>query len=92
MSITAAEALGQREADFDEQSLHRRVQWFVDKWTNQLDLNRRDASELNADLLMVVQAVHKDASRETHALLTKALMAMPAPSIILKKESPGENR
>lgn len=86
MSITAKEAMERRASELDEQSLHRRVRWFVEKWTNHLDMNRHDTAELNADLVMVVQAVHRDASRETHALLTKALMAMPASSIILKKD------
>ena len=74
------------EADRNERALNRRVQWFVEKWTNQMDLNRRDASELNADIVMVVQAVHRDASRETHTLLARALSAMPSPTILLKKD------
>lgn len=81
MSITATEAMAQREQDIDERTLHARMKWFVEKWTTQMDLNKRDAAELNADLMMVMQAVHKDASRETHALLTKALAAMPPMSI-----------
>ena len=86
MSITATEAMEKLDADRDMQALHRRVQWFVEKWTNQMDLNRRDASELNADIVMVVQAVHRDASRETHTLLARALSAMPSPTILMKKD------
>ncbi len=74
-----------REVNLDERSLHMRVKWFVEKWTTAMDLNKRDAAELNADLVMVVQSVHRDASRETHALLTKALMAMPPQPIFVPK-------
>lgn len=74
-----------REVDLDERALHKRVEWFVEKWTTAMDLNKRDAAELNADLVMVVQSVHRDASRETHALLTKALMAMPPQPIFVPK-------
>lgn len=83
-SITATEALKQREADIDEQSLNRKVQWFTEKWTVAMDLNKRDAAEFVADFVTVVQAVHRDANRETHALLVSALAAVP-PSIIMPK-------
>lgn len=86
-SITATEALKGSEADRDERSLNRRVQWFTEKWTVAMDLNKRDAAEFAADFVTVVQAVHRDASRETHALLTKALSAMPPPVFIAKPDS-----
>lgn len=77
----------QRRIDLDERSLQARVRWFVEKWTVALDLKGRDSAELSADLVMVVQAVHRDASRETHALLLKAFSAMPpAQFIVAKKE------
>lgn len=86
MSITATEALQrQREQDLDERSLHRKVQWFTEKWTIALDLNKRDAAEFSADFVTVVQAVHRDANRETNALLTRALSAMPPQPIIINK-------
>ena len=76
-----------READLDERVMHERMQWFTEKWTVALDLNKRDAAEFGADLLLLVQAIHRDSSRVTHALLTKALMAMPpAPIFVAKKE------
>lgn len=84
-NMTAGEAISARsQADGDERSLHRRVQWFVEKWTTALDLNKRDAGEFAADFTLVVQAVHRDASRETHALLAKSLAAMP-PTFIVGK-------
>lgn len=84
---TATEAMNEaRERGDDEHTLHKRVQWFVEKWTTQMDLNKRDAAELNADLICVVQAVHRDASRETHHLLRTSLAAMPSPTFIVEKK------
>jgi hypothetical protein len=74
----------EREADLDRQAVHRRVSWFVEKWTTQLDLNKRDAAELTADLVVVIQEVHRDASRTTHELLRTSLAAMPPPQLIVK--------
>jgi len=67
----------ERQRDLDERSLHGRVQWFTEKWATQMDLNKRDAAELNADLILIVQAIHRDAGREYHALLKTAFAAMP---------------
>jgi len=74
MSMTATEASKERERDMDERALHRRMEWFFKRYA---PVDKREAAEFHADLVMVIQAVHRDASRETHALLTKALMAMP---------------
>jgi hypothetical protein len=82
-SLEAAHAAS--EADRSERALNRRVQWFVEKWTTQMDLNKRDAAELSADLVMVIQEVHRDASRTTHELLRNSLAAMPAPQFIVPK-------
>lgn len=82
-SLEAAQAAS--EADREERALHRRVQWFVEKWTTSLDLNKRDAAELNADLVMVIQEVHRDASRTTHELLRNSLAAMPPRPMIIPK-------
>lgn len=64
----------ERQREFDERSLHQRMEWFFKKYA---PADKREAAEFHADLAMVVQAVHRDTSRETHALLTKALAAMP---------------
>jgi hypothetical protein len=69
----------------DERSLHTMMQRFTEKWT--AELRSGDAGEFHADLLMLIQAVHRDASRETHALLTKALAAMP-PQPIFNERNP----
>ena len=84
---TATEILQeQRERDLDERSLHKRVAWFSEKWTTQMDLNKRDAAELHADFTLVLQAVYRDASRDTHALLTRAMSTMPPPTFIIEKK------
>lgn len=83
---TSLEAMqAKSEADRDERALHRRVQWFVEKWTTSMDLNKRDAAELNADLVMVIQEVHRDASRTTHELLRNSLAVMPPTQFIIPK-------
>ena len=83
---TGIEALSeQSERDRDERSVQKRMAWFVEKWTTQMDLNKRDAGEFAGDLAVVVQAIHRDAGRETHELLRRALAAMPAPSIVVQK-------
>lgn len=80
--VTATEASKIRERDDDERSLHRHVQWFTEKWSVALDLNKRDASEFAADFLLVVQAIHRDAGRETQALLMNALGAIPPQTFV----------
>jgi hypothetical protein len=86
-NVTATEAASKLMADRDdERSLHKRMQWFTENWTTEMDLNKRQSAELSADILMLVQAVHRDASRETHALLRTSLAAMPTPAILMAKK------
>lgn len=85
MTTATEAALAQMDKDRDERELNRRVKWFVEKWAERLDASREETAELSADFVSVVQAVHRDASRETHALLTNALAAMPPSPIILQK-------
>jgi hypothetical protein len=84
MSETLAKVQEAARADQDERSVQKRMAWFVEKWTTQMDLNKRDAGEFAGDLAVVVQAVHRDASRTTHEMLARAMSVMPAPNIILK--------
>lgn len=77
--------LHQREAD--ERSVHAFMRRFVERWTS--DMDKRDAAEFQADLTLVLQAVHRDATRDTHALLVKALSAMPPQPIMIKTPSQG---
>lgn len=83
--LKTATEVARDEASRDERDLHRRVQWFTEKWTVALDLNKRDAAELTADFALVVQAVHKDATRDISAILSKIMMAMPPAPIFVKK-------
>lgn len=76
-----------RERETDERLLHKRVQWFTEKWTVAMDLNKRDAAEFSADMIMVVQAIHRDAGREYYALLKNALAVMPPPVFMTEKKS-----
>ena len=86
--LKTATEVGQadRDRNNDERSVHARMKWFTEKWTVAMDLNKRDAAEFAGDMAVVVQAIHRDASRETHALLTAALMAMPNPTILMNRE------
>lgn len=83
--LKTATEVAQDQATRDERELHRRVQWFTEKWTVALDLNKRDAAEFAADFTLVIQSVHKDATRDISAILTKIMMAMPPQSITLPK-------
>lgn len=77
---TATEAM--REMDDrrrDERSVHSYMQHFIDRWAP------FEKGEFVADLTLVLQAVHRDASRETHALLRRALQAMPPAPIFVEK-------
>lgn len=79
---TAAEVLADNAAR-DERSVHAYMTRFTQRWTDGLD--RNDAAQFAADLLLLVQAIHRDASRETHALLAKSLAAMPPPQVVIEK-------
>ena len=82
---TATEAANEAyEIARDERSLHGAMERFTKKWT--AEIRQGDASEFHADLLMLVQAIHRDASRETHALLRNALAAMPPQPIFIDKK------
>ena len=82
-TLKTATEIGNDYAAMDERELHRRVKWFVEKWTTGLDLNKRDAAELSADFTVVVQAVHRDATRDISAILTKIMMAIPPQKIFM---------
>ncbi len=71
------------ERESDERSLHAAMHRFAKKWNPD---HKDDALEFQADLLLLVQAIHRDASRETHTLLTNALMAMPPQHIFVEKK------
>jgi hypothetical protein len=71
----------------DERALHQRMEWFT---KTHAPSDKYEAAEFHADLLMLVQAVHRDASRHTHDLLAKALSAVPMPATFMppKDEKP----
>ncbi len=80
---TATETVREpRERDVDERALHQHMEWIFKKYA---PADKREAAEFHADLMMVVQAVHRDASRETHRLLMAAVAVMPNPFTALQK-------
>lgn len=77
MDKTATEMmmeLDERRRGNAEKILHNRMEWFTNKYQPE---DRRQASEFHADLLMLIQAVHQDASRHTHKLLESSLNLLP---------------
>lgn len=76
---TATAAAAER---IEDRILHDRMEWFFKKYA---PADKYEAAEFHADLMMVVQAVHRDASRHTHDLLTRALTAsMAAPPHLVR--------
>lgn len=78
---TATESM--REIDDrhrDERSVHSSMRRFIDRWAP------FEKGEFVADLTLVLQAVHRDASREMHELLMRALQAMPPAPIFVEKK------
>lgn len=82
---TATEAIRERdERDRDERSLKSAVERFTERWTDSMDGRQR--AEFHADLVLVIQAVHRDASRTTNELLMRAMQAMPPAPIFVEKK------
>ena len=82
---TATEAMQERIGrEQDERSVHAYMRRFVERWT--ADLDKSAAAEFQADLTLVLQAVHRDASRDTHELLRRSLAAMPPTPIFIEKK------
>lgn len=82
MTTATEQMQAQRDRDVAERTLHDRMQWFFEKY---VPADKREAAEFQADLTMVVQAIHRDASRETHELLMRAVAAMPNPFTLIQK-------
>lgn len=70
-------------AEQDERAVHSSMRRFVQRWSPD---DRHDAAEFQADLTLVLQAVHRDAGRETQALLMRALSVMPPAPIFIEKK------
>ena len=78
-------ALEIHEEARDERQLRERVAYFCEKYA---PADKQDAAEFQADLMMVVQAVHRDAMRCTHELLKHALAVMPNPPMVWRDLRP----
>lgn len=72
--MTATEALEQNGRDSDERALRHYVEHFIRAWAPP---EPHAAAEFQADFLLVVQAIHRDASRPLQKALTVAFAAMP---------------
>lgn len=80
---TASEVLQESiSVEQDERLVHASMRRFVERWAPS---DRREAAEFHADLTLVLQSVHRDASRTTNAILTTALAAMPPAPIYTQK-------
>ena len=82
---TATESIAERrDREYDERSLHHCVERFVSRWTE--GMGGVERSTFHGDLVLLIQAVHRDAMRETHALLKSALAVMPPSPIIIRND------
>ena len=82
---TATESVAERrDREYYERSLHHGAERFVSRWTDGMGSEER--SKFHVDLVLLIQAVHRDAMRETHALLKNALAVMPPSPIIIRKD------
>lgn len=79
---TLKEATADRDRANDEYTLQRRMAWFSEKYDRGAPEHN---AEFHADLLLLIQAIHRDAMRETHRLLVTALAAVPNPLYALKR-------
>lgn len=78
---TATELSEELDTLTNEKILHERMKWFFEKHA---PIDKYASAEFHADLIMVMQAIHQDASRHTHALLQTALKALPPISFVPK--------
>lgn len=71
---TATESILDDDRSTDERQLHDAMQRFANRWA---PADRREAADFHADLLMVMQALHRDTMRPVNALLRNSLSLMP---------------
>lgn len=86
MNETATEKLLKRDdANMDARMVHDAMERFSYHWAPS---EPRKQAEFQADLLLLIQAVHRDAARPFGDMLTKAIAAMPplSPMIFPKSE------
>jgi hypothetical protein len=64
-----------RDSEMDAREVHLAMEHFSFHWAPS---EPRKAAEFQADLLMLVQAVHRDSARPFADILAKAFSAMPS--------------
>lgn len=74
MSKTATEMLKRDDADMDARMLHDAMERFSYHWAPS---EPRKQAEFQADLLLLIQAVHRDAARPFGKMLENAMALMP---------------
>lgn len=74
-----------RDSFTSQRCLHNNVERFTREWAPG-DPRRR--AEFNADLILLVQAVHHDAMIPVERLLSNALRCIPLSPLFLKDKEP----
>ena len=77
-----------REEGRDESILHQHFQRFLKRWAPE---DRQRSYEFEADLMMLMRAIHADAAKPMEQALTTALKAMP-PMQILTPDRPDDSQ
>lgn len=74
-----------RDRAHQERALHQSYEHFLKKWAPAVGASR----EFEADLYMLVRAIHQDAARPFGKMLEAALTAMPtaAMSVVVKTKA-----
>lgn len=67
----------------DERALHDCMSHFCLRWG---PIDRPESAEFHADLLLLVQQIHRDAMRPVHGLLDSALARQPLQTAIIPKK------
>lgn len=79
---TATEDMREKiDRENDERSLHWRMERFTKRWAT--DLAKNDQAQFHADLVLLLQAVHRDANRDIHRLMLSVIQSWPpAPRLL----------
>ncbi len=74
--LTATQTLIGEERLSDERAIHDYMHRFCRRWAPR---DTRDADEFQADFLLVVQAIHRDAIKPMEKALMHAFSMVPSP-------------
>lgn len=85
MTTATEEIMKQREEELDARMLHDAMDKFTRDWQ---PADRVEAGRFQADLLRLVQLIHRDAARPYHDLMVRQLQAMPMSPFIAQGKEP----